>query len=108
MGDSPAKRLDFVSANKENISTDAVATQIDAMKPVDLVKPMEAVKPIEASIEGKKKKKKVAVASSLKEDESDEPLLQENPHRFVLFPIKYHEVSTRVATRHSSQAAALS
>ncbi|KAI9887266.1 MAG: Ribonucleotide-diphosphate reductase (RNR), small subunit [Watsoniomyces obsoletus] len=24
--------------------------------------------------------------------EADEPILQENPHRFVLFPIKYHEI----------------
>lgn len=29
---------------------------------------------------------------SLKENEKNEPLLIENPNRFVLFPIKYHEV----------------
>lgn len=29
---------------------------------------------------------------SLKPEEADEPLLQENPNRFVLFPIKYQEV----------------
>ena len=34
----------------------------------------------------------VAVAPTVKELEAEEPLLQENPHRFVLFPIKYHEV----------------
>lgn len=34
----------------------------------------------------------VIVAPTAKELEADEPLLQENPHRFVLFPIKYHEV----------------
>lgn len=28
----------------------------------------------------------------LKESEKDEPLLKENPNRFVLFPIKYHEI----------------
>ncbi|KAH8688590.1 ferritin-like superfamily, partial [Talaromyces proteolyticus] len=28
----------------------------------------------------------------IKETEAHEPLLQENPHRFVLFPIKYHEI----------------
>ncbi|KAI5310812.1 Ribonucleotide-diphosphate reductase (RNR), small subunit [Ascosphaera atra] len=33
-----------------------------------------------------------AVASSLHEHEKDEPLLKENPHRFVLFPIQYHDV----------------
>lgn len=32
------------------------------------------------------------VAPGIKSTEADEPLLQENPHRFVLFPIKYHEV----------------
>lgn len=32
------------------------------------------------------------VASTIKEEEASEPLLQENPNRFVLFPIKYHEV----------------
>ena len=33
-----------------------------------------------------------SVAATIKETEADEPLLQENPQRFVLFPIKYHEV----------------
>jgi ribonucleoside-diphosphate reductase subunit M2 len=28
----------------------------------------------------------------LKESEKDEPLLKENPNRFILFPIKYHEI----------------
>lgn len=32
-----------------------------------------------------------------KEQEADEPLLAENAQRFVLFPIKYHEVSVIVA-----------
>ncbi|CCU75129.1 unnamed protein product [Blumeria hordei] len=31
-------------------------------------------------------------APTIKPEEADEPLLQENPNRFVLFPIKYHEV----------------
>ena len=39
-----------------------------------------------------RKDEKVAVAPTIKPGDSDEPLLQENPHRFVLFPIKYHEV----------------
>ena len=34
---------------------------------------------------------KAAVAPTIKEQEADEPLLQENPNRFVLFPLKYHE-----------------
>ncbi|KAK7529568.1 ribonucleoside-diphosphate reductase-like protein subunit M2 [Phyllosticta citribraziliensis] len=33
-----------------------------------------------------------SVAPTIKKDEVHEPLLQENPHRFVLFPIKYHEI----------------
>lgn len=37
--------------------------------------------------------KPVVVAPTIQELEAEEPLLQENPHRFVLFPIKYHEVS---------------
>ena len=34
----------------------------------------------------------VVAPPTIKELEAQEPLLQENPHRFVLFPIKYHEV----------------
>lgn len=45
-----------------------------------------------------------SVAATIKKEEAHEPLLQENPHRFVLFPIKYHEVrvfdaSTRKVAR---------
>lgn len=32
------------------------------------------------------------VPKTIKELEAEEPLLQENPHRFVLFPLKYHEI----------------
>ncbi|KAI9671384.1 MAG: Ribonucleotide-diphosphate reductase (RNR), small subunit [Alyxoria varia] len=35
---------------------------------------------------------KHSVAPTLKEEEVNEPLLQENPNRFVLFPIRYHEI----------------
>ncbi|KIH93702.1 ribonucleoside-diphosphate reductase subunit M2 [Sporothrix brasiliensis 5110] len=72
--ESPVKKLDFGDANKENILAE------DA-KPKELVK--EEVKTEEA---------KKAVASTVKPSEADEPLLQENPQRFVLFPIKYHEI----------------
>ncbi|RKF55156.1 Ribonucleoside-diphosphate reductase small chain [Erysiphe neolycopersici] len=37
-------------------------------------------------------KSSINVAPSLKPEEADEPLLQENPNRFVVFPIKYHEI----------------
>jgi ribonucleoside-diphosphate reductase subunit M2 len=80
--ESPVKKLDFSSADKENNPDATVATlaaQIDANhKPA-----VEEVKKVEKETE-------TAVA---KPDEADEPLLQENPGRFVLFPIKYHEVS---------------
>jgi len=79
--ESPVKKLDFSSADKENNPDATVATlaaQIDANhKPA-----VEEVKKVEKETE-------TAVA---KPDEADEPLLQENPGRFVLFPIKYHEI----------------
>ena len=94
--ESPVKKLDF--ADKENQPLDeaavtALADQVDAThKPsVD---------------ETKKTEEKAPVAPGIKPEEADEPLLQENPQRFVLFPIKYHEVrdaSRRVkcdVTRH--------
>ncbi|KAH8653454.1 putative ribonucleotide reductase small subunit RnrA [Xylariales sp. PMI_506] len=74
--ESPIKKLDF--SGKENTPFDAdaaiVADEIVSQKPS-----MEA-----------KEEEKSAVAS--KNEELDEPLLQENPQRFVLFPIKYHEI----------------
>lgn len=76
MNDSPVKKLNFESAGKENTPSSAPAVDVPATKPV-------AEKPAEAS----------SVAAAIKEMEANEPLLQENPHRFVLFPIKYHEVS---------------
>lgn len=86
MSDSPAKKLTFDTSNKENYQPDApVVEDLDLKKPqVDLVKQEE----------------KPTVAPGIKAEEADEPLLQENPQRFVLFPIKYHEVrasSTRLA-----------
>ena len=36
--------------------------------------------------------KKGALPVAEEENEADEPLLVENKNRFVLFPIKYHEV----------------
>lgn len=35
------------------------------------------------------------VEAAAKEDDSVEPILKENASRFVLFPIKYHEVGHR-------------
>ena len=81
MGDSPAKKLNFETAGKENLPFDTDAPTLDDT---------ETKKPI---VEVKVPQKAVVVAPTIKPEESDEPLLQENPQRFVLFPIKYHEVS---------------
>ncbi|KAJ5713263.1 Ribonucleoside-diphosphate reductase small chain [Penicillium malachiteum] len=75
MSDSPVKKLDFTSAGKEN--------GIASVKPVDA----STEKPTEKAVVEAPK-----VAAGIKAAEANEPLLQENPHRFVLFPIKYHEI----------------
>lgn len=79
MGDSPVKPLNFQPADKENAPAVVDASATELVKPV-MDKP--------AVSEPAPK-----VAPGIKETEAQEPLLQENPHRFVLFPIKYHEVS---------------
>ncbi len=86
MSDSPLKKITFGAVGKENVKQDTpVVDDIDLKKPnLDLVK--EEVK-------------KAAVAPTIKEAEAHEPLLQENPNRFVLFPIKYHEVRVSHASR---------
>ncbi|XXH04653.1 hypothetical protein Hte_011071 [Hypoxylon texense] len=76
--ESPVKKLDF--SGKENASFDVdvetIANEIESQKPV-----------------GKEQEKeKLPVAPTIKVEEADEPILQENPNRFVLFPIKYHEI----------------
>ncbi|CAK7218847.1 Ribonucleotide-diphosphate reductase (RNR), small subunit [Sporothrix curviconia] len=70
--ESPVKKLDFGDANKENILAEAKELVKNEVKPV---------------VEEKK-----SAAAAIKAAEADEPLLQENPQRFVLFPIKYHEI----------------
>lgn len=82
MSDSPAKKLDFGSMGKENVP--ASVQSVDA--------PVE--KPTEKALATK-------VAPTIKELEATEPLLQENPHRFVMFPIKYHEVSHVLDASHA-------
>jgi ribonucleoside-diphosphate reductase subunit M2 len=83
--ESPVKKLDFGLANKENKPLDddavaALAAQVDAEHKPKLEETKNDEKPA------------TAVVPSNKAHEVDEPLLQENPQRFVLFPIKYHEV----------------
>lgn len=80
--ETPIKKLDLGIANKENeIQDPAVATlaeDIDAKHAAtkDVVKAEEPP----------------AKAPELRPEELDEPILRENPQRFVLFPIQYHEV----------------
>ena len=78
MEDSPAKKLIFEALSKENVPVESpVVDDIDLKKPqLDLAK--TEVKP--------------STALSIKAMEAEEPILKENPHRFVMFPIRYHEV----------------
>ena len=82
MGDSPAKKIAFESIGKENLPI---------AKPAPILDDLDLKKPIVEKLDEKKQDKR-AVARTIKPEEAHEPLLQENPHRFVLFPIKYHEV----------------
>ena len=79
MSDASAKKLSFDPVDKENVSQKTTPVVSDA----ELKK---------AHVEVIEKGQKPVVAPTIKPHEADEPLLQENPHRFVLFPIKYHEV----------------
>ena len=80
--ESPVKKLDFGAADKENKPNQAAELQRNWTKIVEGSKIVET-----------KKEESKTVAPGIKAEEADEPLLQENPQRFVLFPIKYHEVS---------------
>ena len=78
MSDSPAKKLNFEAVGKENIKdASAILDEVETKKPL---------------LAEKATGEKLSTTLSIKAQEADEPLLQENPHRFVLFPIKYHEV----------------
>jgi ribonucleoside-diphosphate reductase subunit M2 len=80
MGDSPVKKLNLELAGKENLPFDHTASIVDDI---------EIKKPVIDDV--KIEEKAVTVAPTIKPQEADEPLLQVNPQRFVLFPIKYHE-----------------
>ncbi|KAJ4356815.1 Ribonucleotide-diphosphate reductase (RNR), small subunit [Didymosphaeria variabile] len=72
MSDSPAKKLNFESsADKENV-----------------YKPIVGIPDLSEEDDAPTK---LTTAPTIKEEEAHEPLLQENPNRFVLFPIKYHD-----------------
>lgn len=78
MSDSPIKTPIFttsITENKENNSNVAI--------PIKGIPDMpEETKDV-----------KLSVAATIKAEEAAEPLLQENPQRFVLFPIQNHDVS---------------
>ncbi|KAL7811067.1 ribonucleotide reductase [Trichoderma gracile] len=83
--ESPVKKINFNPADKENQPLDESALESLA-KEMDNHKPAETIKKVD------KEAAKPAVAPTIKPEEIDEPILQENPQRFVLFPIKYHEI----------------
>lgn len=74
MTDSPIKTPVFTTENKENTSN--VAVPIKGIP--DTPEETKVAKP--------------SVAATIKAEEASEPLLQENPQRFVLFPIQNHDV----------------
>ncbi|KAL9533617.1 Ribonucleoside-diphosphate reductase small chain [Sphaerulina musiva] len=78
--ESPVKKVQFSEADKENreaqYASDQVAVPVKGI-PDDLPEPIA---------------KKVEAETIKEDDEEVEPLLAENPQRFVLFPIKYHEI----------------
>ncbi|PGH04611.1 ribonucleoside-diphosphate reductase small chain [Blastomyces parvus] len=80
MNDSPAKKLNFEPTGKENATT-PVPLVLDAKlfekRDTTPLRPEEAEK---------------KVLTGMKALEAEEPLLRENPNRFVLFPLKYHEI----------------
>lgn len=80
MEDSPAKKINFESLGKEN-----VLQEIPVVDDNDLKKPQ---------LDLAKTEEKPSIALSIKAMEAEEPILKENPHRFVMFPIKYHEVGS--------------
>lgn len=78
MEDSPAKKLNFESLGKENVLQESLVVDHD-----DLKKPQ---------LDLAKTEEKPSTALDIKAMEAEEPILKENPHRFVMFPIRYHEV----------------
>ncbi|KAG9255189.1 ribonucleotide reductase [Emericellopsis atlantica] len=87
--ESPVKKLDFKNADKENNPTTekSLSERMDSYKSL-----VEEAKKVEETKKVEKTESKPAVAPGIKAEECDEPILQENPGRFVLFPIKYHEI----------------
>lgn len=88
--ESPVKKLDLGVTNKENEFHDpAVATLVEDIDAKHAAT-KEVVKAEETPVK----------APELRREELDEPILRENPQRFVLFPIQYHEVRDGNASGH--------
>jgi hypothetical protein len=84
--ESPIKKLQMESvANKENIQARYDADEVAV--------PIKGIPDFDAP-----KKQDEPAEDNNKLAEQDEPILRENGQRFVLFPIKYHEVSARSVT----------
>lgn len=88
--ESPVKKavLD-VQADKENIAVQSRYDADEVAVPIKGIPSLPEKKEIAAAAP--------TVATTIKPEEAIEPLLQENPQRFVLFPIKYHEVCAQPA-----------
>lgn len=82
--ESPIKKIQMdAQADKENMQAQYDACEVAVpIKGIPVFDDEPVSKPVDTS-----------VADSIKNAEQNEPILQENPQRFVLFPIKYHEVS---------------
>ncbi|KAK5167774.1 Ribonucleotide-diphosphate reductase (RNR), small subunit [Saxophila tyrrhenica] len=80
--ESPVKMQKLATEeNKENLDARYEADEVAV-----------PIKGIPELPEDEPKVAETGVAPTIKEDEMDEPILRENANRFVLFPIKYHEI----------------
>ena len=84
---SLAKKAAFTEADKENL---------------DVAVPVVGIPDIDDEVAADETKE-ATTAATIKKEEQHEPLLQENPQRFVLFPIKYHEVRDESLSHHASR-----
>ena len=96
MMESPVKKPTFdMQADKENINLQSRYESDEVAVPIKGIPVLE--KPSVDEIQA------TSVATGIKEEEEVEPILQENPQRFVLFPIKYHEVRVSLASSRATR-----
>ncbi|KAJ9152162.1 Small subunit of ribonucleotide reductase [Coniochaeta hoffmannii] len=82
--ESPVKKLNLSQADKENKPFDADLATLEAE--------IDAKHSEETSSKALTQTPQKVEETPAPKPEDDEPLLAENPGRFVLFPIKYHEI----------------